>query len=173
MDDDAKSETKKTIRNLLCDIRDGKPGIGRGPDLSTIEGCAKALGPAVYSVYWGSVFSDVSFTGDGEGRHQRMAKHAADLARLYVPLKKLYEALVENPPNPISGFAVVDSDGNVVKNGRGLVILETIKEVEDLIEFWKRDAGTPRLEQIATLSIRPCVVSVQDGLTFVEPDTLP
>lgn len=148
---------------------------GNRLDLDTLKGCTTSLEKALRIVYWRDLLS-VWSASDEEGAHQRRMNSSVELARVYAPLKKLYEKLVMDPPEAISGFAVVDPEGNVTKNGRGLVIVESKKAAEDMIEFWKRDGQDHRLKVIEALSIRECIVTIQDGLLLYEtvtdePDT--
>ena len=108
------------------------------------------------------------FTTDEPMRKgQRHANHTYSMMRILPALRTVYDHLENMSEQRFPVFGVrKKSTKEVVANGLGLCIYETREQAGELFRIW-REAGN---NEIDDWEILPAVVSVNDGLTWVEDE---
>jgi len=140
----------------------------RGTDLGSPEACTRALFNAAYVLDTHLLYTHFGCTA--ENKAQTDANTLVRTHRFYVPLLRVHELLTTNPPPSMDAYAVVDHKGECTVNGRGLVLLETEQKANEMLEFWKRDAPQGVLESLNKMRVRPCRVSVTDGIQWLDDE---
>jgi hypothetical protein len=98
---------------------------------------------------------------------QRHANRGYNMLQILPPLRTVYDHLEKMSEQEFPGFGVrVKGTEEVVANGFGLCLYETREQAEELFRIW-REAGD---KEIDGWEILPVVVTVNDGLKWVEPE---
>jgi hypothetical protein len=88
------------------------------------------------------------------------------LARVIPAARKVVDALLRKAGPPFEGVCIVltEEHGHVISNGHGLCVYETEKKAQEVIDSQPEEAR-PKL------ALRPCRVSVEEGLRFLDEAT--
>ncbi len=138
----------------------------RPVDLKNVNDAVWVISNAATSLSWATL--TMSENPDAEAKFHSQVGRARALARVIPALKTLSDRIRELDLGPVRGFAIVDgTTGEPFQTVGGIAVYATREKCEQVLASW-RQGDTHFGKREASVSIRPCRASMDEGLVLEE-----
>jgi hypothetical protein len=141
---------------------------GYGDHMSEWDKAVSMLSRGCTAISWHRMFQE-------DESPQKRANYLLILARILPALRTVWTSIEEVAPEPFEGLALIDKEAGpdkVASNGRGLCVFSSRKEVDEILDLWRRqdaEQEEPRTKPVdERIGVRPVRISVQEGLVFTD-----
>lgn len=132
-------------------------------DVNDFDDALSILTRRLHYLFMAKFFGD--HDGDSMEKGQRHANQTYSMLKALPALRTVYDHLEKMSEQEFRGFGVRRKGSTeVVTNAYGICIYPNRENAEELLEIWKKSKDP----EVDAWEIVPCVVTVNDGLTWVE-----